>query len=273
MAIRDHGFARFFAGSSGAIGPVGLLILAGLAGGCASLPPAERQVLIDASRQYMQGDISTATANLDRLIREYDHAAEIAEAYYLRGLCRFISQQPQAAGEDFERGISKSNRSDLTARCRASLAAIAFQFENWNRAANLYQQAVAELPDVPPTDAVLYTAGLSMQRAGQWQQANLQFARILHRFRNSPVAEDARRMAAWRYPYYAIQLGAYRDADNAGKAVQSLRQQGFDPVQEYLPRGAESLWVVTVGRYPTFNDARHALAGVRQRQPQATIIP
>ena len=241
--------------------------------GCASLPPAERQLLIDASRQYTQGDITTATANLDRIIREYSNASETAEAYYLRGLCRFISKQLQAAGEDFDRGISTSTRSDLTARCRASLAAIAYQSQDWPRAARLYQQSVGELPDVPPMDAVLYAAGVSMQRAGEWQEAKLQFARLLNRFRNSPLAADARRMATWRHPYYSIQLGVYRDAENAGKAVQEFRLQGFDPVQEYLSRNGEDVWVVMSGRYRTYADATAALAAVRQRGYDAVIIP
>lgn len=241
--------------------------------GCASLPPAEQRMLIEASQKCTQGDIAAASASLDRLIRDYDHTPEIAEAYYLRGLCRFISQQPRGAREDFERGISKSTRSDLTARCRASLATIAFQSGDWARAADLYQQSVGELPESPPTDVVLYNAGLAMQRAGRWRDANLQFARILNRFRDRPVAADARRMAAWRHPYYSVQLGAYRDADNAGRAVQTLRQQGLDAVQEYLPRNQQSLWIVMAGRYQSYNDARAAVLNIRQRQPDATIIP
>jgi septal ring-binding cell division protein DamX len=81
-------------------------------------------------------------------------------------------------------------------------------------------------------------------------------------------------MAAWRHPFYSIQLGAYRDADNAEKAVVTFRQQGLDASQEYLPRNGQSLWVVMAGRYATLRDAEAALAGIRQRQqPQASIIP
>lgn len=241
--------------------------------GCARLPELERQQLIEACRNYNEGDIATATATLDRIIREYGQTSEIAEAYYLRGLCRSISEQPKAAGEDFERGISTSNRSDLTARCQAGLAAIAFNAGDWERAADLYEQSIGQLPDVPPTDAVLFAAGVSMQRAGQWQKAAFPFARILNKFRNRPIAADARRLAAWRHPYYAIKLGAYRDADSAEKAVQQFRQQGFDPEREYQPDQGQSAWVVMSGRYRGLRDAQAALANVRQRQPQAVIIP
>lgn len=241
--------------------------------GCASLPAAERQQLIEACRQYNQGELGPATATCDRLIRDFGNTSEIAEAYYVRGLCRFISQQPQAAGEDFERGISISRRVDLTARCRAGLAAVAFQSGDWERAADLYEESIGQLPDVPPTDAVLFTAGVSMQRAGRWQRSAFPFARILNRFRNRPIAADARRMAAWRYPYYSIQLGAYRDAESAKNASHEFRQQGFDATYEFQPRDGQSLWIVMAGRYRTYSDAQSALTGARSRQPEAFIIP
>ncbi|MBI4578487.1 MAG: SPOR domain-containing protein, partial [Planctomycetes bacterium] len=233
-----------------------------LAGGCATLPPNERQALIEASRQYARGDVSSAQRTAERIIRDYGQAAEIAEVYYLRGLCRFSNGQDRTAGDDFERAISRSKRSDLTAQCTASLAAIAYRRGDFKRAADLYRESVGQLRDVPPTDVILYCAGVAMRRAGDWHNANFQFARILNRFRDRPIAADARRAAAWRHPYFAIQLGAYRDRDNAAKLVQSMRQQGFDASQEYLPRNGESLWIVTTGHYSTHDEARAALANV-----------
>lgn len=256
----DTGFGLFFVTSFFSVG-------------CASLPDHERTVLVEASRNYSKGETSAAVSSLDRLIRDYENTSEIAEAHYLRGLCRLKLEQRQAASEDFERGLSKSNRDDLTARCRASLAAIAYQDGRWTQAAEMYGKAAPALPDVPPTDVVLLAAGISMQRAGEWQQANLQFARVLQKFRSRPSAADARRLAGWRHSYFSIQLGAYRDADNAGKAVHSMRQQGLDAVQEYLPREEQPLWIVMAGRYANYADARNALLQIRQRYPQATIIP
>lgn len=250
----------------------GLTGLAGLAG-CASLPPAERQALIDASRDYSRGDTTSAVQRLDRLIREYGQAEQIAEAYYIRGLCRAKAGQRQAAVQDFEQAIGKSNRADLTAQCRASLAAIAYQSGDYRQAASLYALAVGELPDVPPTDLILYTAGKAMQRVGDWRGAKYQFARILHRFRDRPIAEDARRMVNWRHPYFAIQLGAFRSSDNATEAMRNFAQTGLDAQREFLPRGNQSLWIVMTGRYQTYEEARAALTGIRRRHPDARIIP
>jgi tetratricopeptide (TPR) repeat protein len=256
---------------AGAVAAAGICLL--ITAGCATLPPNERQQLIDASRQYATGQTTPAMRTTDRLIRDYGRTAEIGEAYYIRGLCRFKAQQRQAAAADFEKAIDKSKRPELIARSRASLAAVAFENGDWSRAAELYGQSVEMLPDVPPNDAVLFSAGLAMQRAGDWREARFQFARILNRFRSRPLAAEARRMAFWRHDYFSIQFGAYRDSLNAGKAVQSARQQGFEASQEYMLRNGQPVYLVIAGRYTTYNEARSALTQVRRRQPQATIVP
>lgn len=251
----------------------GLSVLILAFAGCTSLPPAERQALQRAAGMYQSGDLRAATADLDRLIKDYDQAIEISEAYYLRGLCRLKSKLPREAEQDFERAIQKSQRTDLTARCRASLAAIAYQAGNWARASDLYVQALPELPDQPPKDKMLYCAGIALQRNGQWREAVFQFGQILRKFRDSPMAADARRLASWRHDYFAIQLAAFSGADSAESKVQELRAKGFDAVQEFLPRNNQSLWVVMAGRYPTYGEAVQGLNRVKRSYPDAFIIP
>ncbi len=241
--------------------------------GCTSLPEAEKQALQRTAGLYQRGEFRAAATELDRLIKDYDQAVEISEAYYLRGLCRLMSKSPREAEQDFERAIQKSQRTDLTARCRASLAAIAYQAGNWARAGELYVQALPDLPDQPPKDKMLYCAGVALQRNGQWREAVFQFGQILRKFRDSPMAADARRLASWRHDYYAIQLAAYSSADRAESKVQELRAKGFNAVQEFLPRNNQSLWVVMVGRYPSYGEAVQGLNRVKRSYPDAFIIP
>ena len=245
-----------------------------LIAGCASLGPAEREALVDASALYSRGQTASAAARLDPLIRDFSEAAEISEAYYVRGLCRFRNRELQGASEDFEQARRKSRRADLTARCRASLATIAYQRGDWKRAADSYEAALPDLPDQPPKDQMLYAAGEAMQRCGRWRQARLEFAGILHRFRDRPIAADARRMAGWNHEYYSIQLGVYQNVDNAARAVRDYREKGLvGVVQENQPRDRAALWVVMAGRYPTYADARSALDRVRRIKSDACIIP
>jgi len=241
--------------------------------GCTRLPDTERQTLIRASDMYSRGETTSAVKKLDQLINDYHQTNEIAEAYYLRGLCRIRNGQDLPAIEDFERAIQKSTRDDLTALCRASMAALAYKRGDWGKAAELYKKAIPDLPDRSPTDVILYCAGISFQRIGKWRDAAYQFGRILRKFRSRPIASDARRMAGWKYDYYSIQLGAFKHADNATDAVRSYRAKNLEAWQEFLPRNGGGLWVVMSGRYPTYAQARSALSHVRKTQAEAIIIP
>ncbi len=253
--------------------PVLGLLAACLATGCAHLGPAEKEMLIRANQAYARGDLSGACGRLDRLIAEHDGAVEIGEAYYLRGLCRAKSRQFGPAAKDFEAAISKSRRDDLTRDARVSLASLAFQRGDFDQAVDYYQKVLPAMPAAPPKDEVLYAAGLAMQRVGKWRDATLCFAEILNRFRDRPVAADARRKAAWPHPFFSIQLGAYRESSNAAGQVQSWRRRSLDATQETLPVQGQAMWVVMAGRYRTYAEATQALQHVRKLQPSAVIIP
>lgn len=249
------------------------LMLAMLLTGCTNLPPAEREMLVQAAEEYRRGDAGQAVAKLDRIIRDYDQAVEIAEAYYLRGLCHAKLGQDWAAGRDLEQAVRRSRRPDLTANAQASLAAIAYRKGDWAEAARLYEAAAPDLPDTPPTDVILFRAGVAMQRAGKWSEARRQFARILQKFRDRPVASEARRLAEWRHSHFTIQLAAFGRVQQADDAVRSYRQRGLDPFQENQPRGGSALWVVMTGRYRTWDEAQAALSAVRRVQRDAFVIP
>ncbi|UCD28472.1 MAG: SPOR domain-containing protein [Planctomycetota bacterium] len=241
--------------------------------GCTSLGPAEREALIRASDMYSRGNIDASLEQLNRLIQDHNNTIEISEAYYVRGLCRTRRGRRKEATEDFERAIQKSKREDLTAHCRASLATLAYRNGKWGEAAELYEKAIPYLPDKQPKDVILYCAGKSLQRIGKWKKAAYQFGRILRKFRSSRIASDARRMAGWRHEYFSIQLGAFKNADNATDAVRSYRSKRLEAIQEYLTRDGGSLWVVRAGRYKTYKDALAALPRARKIQPKAIIIP
>jgi len=241
--------------------------------GCTTLPPSEREALVQATNMYTRGDTAAASTRLDRMIRDYGSAKEIAEAYYVRGLCRVKEGQVQPAVSDFEQAIQKSHREELTARCKASMAAVFYKQGNWSRAAELYQAAVPALPDQPPTDQILYFTGVALQRAGKWKDAAFPLARILRQFRDRPIASSARQLATWPHDYFSIQLAAYTNAEAAEQSARAYKAKGLDAFHENIARGGQALWVVMVGRYQNYADAAASLANMRKHEPGAFIIP
>lgn len=241
--------------------------------GCLRLGPRERGILQRASQLVSSGQYNDAVTQLNRIIPDYDSAEEIGEAYYLRGVSFFHEGRLDAAEKDFRRALAKAKRADLKAYAQASLGTIAFRRSQWDRAADYFKASVGKLPNEPPTDQLLYTAGLAMRRAGDWDEAKFQFARVLREFRGTEVAQLALHQATWHHPFFSIQLGVYRDARNATQAVEGFRQRGIQAVRESKARYGESMWVVRSGQYSTYSAALSALPSLRRVQPDAVIIP
>ncbi len=241
--------------------------------GCTSLPPAEQESLRQAADQYRSGHYGPALARVDRIIDDYADAAEIAEAYYIRGLCRSRLGERQAAASDFQQTISRSNRPELTARAHASLAALYFEQGQWAPSADHYAQALDDLPEEPPADRIAFTAAVAMRRAGRWADARRQFARTVFRFRDRPIAEEARRQAFWDHDYFSIQLGAFSSVANAEQRAKEVRGRGLNAAVGSQDRDGGVRWVVAVGQYGTYDEAIRDLDRVRRVQADAYIIP
>ena len=241
--------------------------------GCASLSDAEKESLRVASAEYERGEISSAMARLDKLIADHPSTKEIAEAYYVRGLCHARAGQYGTAQRDLLTALKNSNRDDLTAHTRASLGAVAYRQGDWGRAAEYYEAALPDLPDDPPKDQTLYYAGVALERIGQWKRARARFAEILHRFGTRPIAASARRKAAWKHQFFAIQLGAYSSTQNADRAIATLKADGYDVWQEFSSRDGGAVWLVLTGRYSTYAEAVRALKHIRTTQSDALIVP
>jgi len=242
--------------------------------GCIQFGPAERQRLIQAKELYDRNRHAEAASKLDPLIRDFGQAPEVGEAYYIRGLCRNKMGDRRGAASDFEQAIASSRNNDVVIRSKISLAAVTFQLGQWSRSAELYSEVVPRLEDKPPSDQIIFYAGVALRRVGKWKEAEQCFARILYRFPKSPLCADARRMAGWQHDYFAIQLGAYQDADHAERAVQAYRTKNLDFVQmENIPWNNRVLWVVMAGRYRSYEDAVAALGRMRSIAPDAHIIP
>lgn len=250
---------------------LGLVLLAGCEG---SLTAADRVALSDAGRCVELGQYEPALTSLDRILREHDRAPEAAEAYYLRGLCRSRLGQMAPAANDFIQAADRGkDRRELEVKARASLAMIHYGWGNWDRAADLYARVVGELEDRPPTELILFYAGVSMQRCGRWAAGRVQLARILNTpaLRERPIAHDAYAKAAWPYDYFAIQVGSFQDAPRAEAAVRAFAQRGLDTREEY--RDATKRWLVLAGRYATYSEAQAALPYVRKFQADALVVP
>ena len=147
-----------------------LMILLGFTflGGCASLPASAVQRIREADRAYQTRRYHVAEKLLAPVIESHGDKPDVAEALYLRGLCRLRTDRAAEARADLDRALYLARRNDLIDRLHTQLGNIEFDDERYNRAAVYYEQAYDDLPDRPPKDRVGYQYGVALQRLGRF---------------------------------------------------------------------------------------------------------
>lgn len=244
-----------------------------MATGCnGPLSPQAQQMLQNGYDAYQAGNDQQAVEALDSFLADNARSSRADEAYYIRGLARQRQQDPQAAKNDLNAAIAATENKDLRGKSLVALGEIAFEEGDLAVAESTYRQALVDIePGQPPSDHAHYRLGTVLQRQGRWDEADVQFDRVVHYFGGTRLGQLAGRRThctAW-----AIQTGAFNDRDRAEAAEAMLREQSIDAEARTILHEAQPLFVVQVGRYATYDQALAALPGVQVQAKDAFVVP
>jgi len=248
-------------------------VAAAAAGGCERLPVSAVQQIRQANDAYLHGQLTRGEQLLNPVIARYPDQPDVAEAYYLRSLCRTVTDRREEARSDLRTGLGMADRPELVGLMRAQLGNLEYEAGRYDEAARQYSQARPYLPLRPPTDRVLLRYGISLQRSGQYSAARRMLLELLARFPIGPTTNDAQTRLAWPHDFHSVQCGVFTKADSAQAAARDLRDRGL-AATSWQERGGENVrYVVRTGRYPTYAEAEAALPQVRALVPDAFIVP
>ncbi len=256
--------------------PVLAILLIIVFSGCTNeLSPHGRELLQNASDAYARGDDKTVIGHTDSFISQYGKAAEVGEAYYLRGLSRYRMKDLAGAQSDLNQAASLSGGRQLRGKAYAALGDLAYEQEDMALAEHMYRNSINLLQEGPksggvkPLDQALYRLGCVLQRQGRWAEADAQFDRLIYLFESSDFAKRASRKV--RCTAWTIQAGAYKDRARAQAAVRQLKNDGFAPAEQLVKVDETVRFVVNIGRFPTYEQAKAELQNVQQHRRDAFI--
>jgi tetratricopeptide (TPR) repeat protein len=241
--------------------------------GCVTVPPAAARQIEVAHEAYLAHQYGRAEGLLSPVISEHRDKPEIAEALYLRALCRLQTEQRAKAAGDLDAALAGSKRADLTALIHAQLGILCFEDGRYDRAVEHYRRAERDLPEGAPTDRVIYERGVSLQRAGHFDEARVALAEVFMRFPASSYAPRARRAYKWKRDYFTVQCGAFTKIATAHETAARLRQKGYEALAVPETRDGVKLHVVHAGKHRTYAPAASAAAAIRTFVPDAFVVP
>ncbi len=229
--------------------------------GCVDQITPQAQQQLDAGRSaYMSGDDAKTIRTLNEFLAANSRSKEVDLAFYFRALAKFRTNDTAGARADFIEVINRTGRSDLKGLSLKGLGDIAFDAGDMALAEASYRQALGQLDHTrKPIDEIRFRMGVAMQRLSRWNEADLQFARLMEQFKDSPLAARAQRLVhatAW-----TVQAGAFDERSRALAQVNRLSAAGIPSgIVVFVQTPSGPKFAAQAGRLDSYAEAA-ALAG------------
>lgn len=182
----------------------------------------------------------------------------IAEAYYYLGR---LSVSPDSALHYYRfvtNDFSESRYADIS---HLEIAKIHIARHNYMSSILTLNGLLEKYPDTDVKDEVLFWLGVSYMSNDQEEQGVSVIKQLRTTYPKSIWSERAANVlpeapGQTKKPYFTVQVGSYRNKDNAQRHAAEMREQGFDTeVVEALVKGT-TYFRVWVGSFPTMEQAK-----------------
>jgi len=194
-----------------------------------------------AQQALAAGEQSFAAKNYEMAIARASGAIslnpELADAYYLRGRAIEERTKPSAVAAandlsmakiDYLKGLTVNPSKSVAARLHAQLGNIAFNQNDYPGALTQWTQALPDMENDAWKARVLYLMGVSQQRLGRFGDADFTFGQVISQFPDSPSAAEAKQRQGVHG--FQVQVGAYSQLADAGRAASMIQSNGAIPV-------------------------------------------
>ena len=246
------------------------LVLVGT-GGCAANRRADRQAFDTGYAAFRAGQWEKAIGGFTQYLRSDPTSPDRGEVYYYRGEALVRLNRRAEAKTDFVRAIGAGARPPIDQFARVAVGNLYYEEGNDLKALEHYGKVLAGSRDGLPMAAILFRAGVSLQRLGRWSMADKYLARVIEDYSNTPWATLAmRRLHA---DAFRVQTGAFAAMTTAQSQAHRAQRAGFAVRIAKVTTGRQTLHAVQVGRAPTYAGAEALARRVRQAGFEALIVP
>ena len=249
------------------------VLLAGCGGEPRPLPPSAAE-LSAAEARYLGGDYAGAEGAYRQAALAGDPAAAGWWGRILLKLERYLDAE-RAFRMALEGAGGRLAAAD-GARARLGLADAILAEGRPAEAMAAYTRVLLDpeaLRHLDPAQ-VTYKAGIAGLRAGLWEEAEGSFHRLTSSWPESPFAAQARqRLEDAASRTFSIQHGAFATAEAADRFLKKLTAEGIGARVVVLKRGADLLYAVRSGSFPTYEEASRAAGLFRVRGREGVVVP
>lgn len=240
-------------------------------GGCEStLNPHARELLQSAEISLDDGQYLRTVEYADQFLLSNSRSIDASKAYYLRGRAKAMTHNSEGARADLAKAIDLARDKDILAASQSALGDLAYWSGDMALAENMYRKGLGGLEShTRKAGHANYRLGCVLQRQGRWAEADVAFNKVIYHLPGSDLASRASRRV--HRDTWTIQVGAFSEKKVADQNAQDLTKQSLPAVAKPESIDHSLLFVVQVGRYPTYEQASADLDKVRKLQQEAFV--
>lgn len=213
------------------------------------------QDIDEAISLFNSFQFSRAKEIFQALQKDKDHP-RIGEVYYFLGR---LSVNPDSAVHYYYKVINEYQQSRYADIAYLEIAKINFARKNFRTAIANLNELTKRYPDSEYRDEIMFWLGvsyISVEDAARGDEILVELQRTFPQSVWSERAANITQTKSIEQEYYTIQLGSYRNKDNAEQYAATLRDKGLDVrVVEALVKG-QIYYRVWTGQYLTIEQAK-----------------
>ena len=213
------------------------------------------QDIDEAIRLFNSFQFSRAKEIFHELKNEKNHP-RIGEVYYYLGR---LSVNPDSATYYYYEVINNHPRSRYADISYLEIAKINVARKNFKTAIANLDALIKRYPETEYRDEIMFWQGVSYVSVGDAEQGETILKELQKTFPRSVWSERAANITQTKdlsQEYYAIQLGSYRNKENAESYAATLRDKGLDVrIVEALVKG-QIYYRLWTGRFLTLEQAK-----------------
>ena len=238
--------------------------------------PADRSavIIINKARQcYNRQDYSLALKQLTALLNNDLSPKVQAEVYYLRGLAyrELAGTYLDLAYKDLNLAVRYTADPRLSALANMALGHICFEKDPPDsvQAILYYEDSLQAQAEDIPLDVIYYRLGVSLQRVGQWNQAQKYFTRCVSECSSSKYTLLAEKQKDC--DHYSLLADTFVSMERASETQDKLKQQNWPARIEKISIKDVDSFLVLVGNYQTYLSAEQNLRELLLVCPEASV--
>ena len=223
---------------------------------------------------FLSGEYAKAVSESDRLIAS--RASNIDNVYYLKGLALLKSARYKEARENFEKVITKFQRTKRGFDARLGIGDSYLLGGDAGAAIKIYEEMLGRYRDDKNVSLVYHRLGNCYKRLGSNAKAAEYFDKLKSA---SPLSFEAKTPSALEIKsgvilkderqspsggYFSIQAGYFKDRANAERLSRKLSGKNYDTFVEKAIDAGQAYYRVKAGRYGSKDEAKKAAAALKK---------